>query len=317
MKRIIFAFVTMFIIIIFNFTLIHLAPGSTIDILSGEQSLDPAYVEMMRIKFGLDKPFHEQLIRYVLGVLSGELGKSYVFYGQSVLSLILERVPATFLLIYSSIILASLFGIFLGVFSSGRVHTWKDNFISIFSLMGYSIPVFWLAIMLMLVFSINMDLFPVQGMTNPRLNLTGINYFYDVIHHLTLPVVALGVQYLALVSRLTRSQMIENFNKKFVVLARVKGLNERRITYTHVLRNSLLPVITVIGLNAGNVMYGAVFTETIFGWPGIGRLLNEAIFGRDYPLLMGILLFVALMVTLTNLLIDILYGILDPRVRYT
>ena len=297
-----------------NFVLIHSAPGDPIYVLAG-QSGDAAYYAEMRARFGLDRPLPEQLGRYVLNVVRGDFGYSFA-YRQPVFQVILSRVPATLLLSLSGLTLATLLGLWLGALVARHVATPLDYAISAGTLIGYSMPAFWLGQLLIIVFAAGLGLFPVQGMSSARGGYTGLRYALDVLWHLVLPSLTLGLLQLALVTRLTRTALREALAEEFVRTARAKGLGPGPVLYRHALRNALLPVVTVVGGHVGTLLAGAVLTEIIFAWPGLGRLLYDATLARDYPLLMAIFLVVSTSVVVANLLTDLVYTLLDPRVRY-
>src|SRR6266496_3615953 len=301
-------------LLVFNFVLIHSAPGDPIYVLAG-QSGDAAYYAEMRGRFGLDRPLPEQLGRYIVNVARGDFGYSFA-YRQPVFQVILSRVPATLLLSLSGLVLATLLGLWLGALSARNAETPLDHLISAGTLVGYSMPAFWLGQVLLIVFAAGLGLFPVQGMTTARGGWTGAWYWLDILWHLVLPAVTLGLLQLALVTRLTRSGLLEVLDEDYVRTARAKGLGPRAVLYRHALRNALLPVVTVVGGHIGTLLAGAVLTEIIFAWPGLGRLLYDATLSRDYPLLMAIFLVVSASVVMVNLLTDLTYSALDPRVRF-
>jgi len=305
---------TVIIVVLINFTLIHLTPGDPAIILAGEAA-DPAFLARLREEFGLDRPIHEQVFAYLMKIISGDLGYSYV-YRQSVADLILSKLPNTILLTATSLALASLIGVIIGAYASSKVYSLADNTITGISLMGYSLPIFWFGQILVVVFALYLNLFPAQGMVDPRTALTGSDYVANLLHHLFLPVVALMMWQVGLIARLTRASMLEILAEDYIVTARSKGLYERVVIYKHALRNALLPVITIIGMNVGLMFAGSVLVETVFAWPGIGRLMFMSILSRDYPVIMGVFIVVSVMVVLANLVTDVLYGVLDPRVRY-
>jgi peptide/nickel transport system permease protein len=301
-------------IIIINFSLIHLAPGDPIITLVGESQVSPEYIASVKREYGLDRPLPTQLLYYLLGVLRGNFGYSYSFK-QSVLGVILERVPATVLLMLVAIIYSTILGVVFGVISSKRQYSRTDQFFTLLSLVGYSLPVFWLGQILLITLSLNFSLFPAQGMQSLREPLTGFAYWLDLLHHLVLPAFALGLSYLAINTRFTRASMIEVMSEDYIRSARAKGLSEGTVTYKHALRNALLPLVTMTGLNFGFLLTGAVLTETVFAWPGLGRLMYDSIYTRDYPVLMGMFILISVGVILANLITDILYSVLDPRIR--
>jgi peptide/nickel transport system permease protein len=269
----------------------------------------------MRARFGLDRPLPEQLGRYVLNVAQGDFGYSFA-YRQPVFQVILSRVPATVLLALSGLAVATLLGLWLGTLAARHASTPLDHLISAGTLVGYSMPAFWLGQVLLILFAGGLGLFPVQGMTTARGGYSGLWYALDVLWHLVLPATTLGLLQLALVTRLTRTGLLEVLAEDFVRTARAKGLPPRVVLYGHALRNALLPVVTVVGGHVGTLLAGAVLTEIIFAWPGLGRLLYDATLARDYPLLMAIFLLVSASVVVVNLLTDLTYTALDPRVRY-
>jgi peptide/nickel transport system permease protein len=301
-------------LVVLNFVLIHSAPGDPIYLLAG-QSGDARYYAEMRAKFGLDRPLPEQLGRYLLNALRGDLGYSFA-YSQPVFQVILSRVLATLLLMLSGMGLATLLGVWLGTLAARRAGSPLDYAVSVGTLVGYSMPAFWLGQLLIIVFAAGLGMFPVQGMTTARSRYTGLAYVLDVAWHLVLPALTLGLLQLALVTRLTRTGVLEALGEEFIRTARAKGLAARAVVYGHALRNALLPVVTVVGGHVGTLLAGAVLTEIIFAWPGLGRLLYDATLARDYPLLMAIFLVVSTSVVVANLITDLVYTALDPRVRY-
>jgi peptide/nickel transport system permease protein len=302
-------------IAVVSFFIIHLAPGDPIVALAGEYG-DAAYYEYMRAKFGLDRSVPEQLLIYIANVLRGDLGTSYT-YGQPVTRVILSRLPATLLLLATSLTLSTLIGIALGSLAARRPHSLRDFGISTLSLVGYAIPVFWLAQMLIIFLALRVDWLPVQGMTTARARYEGMEHILDIARHMVLPVAALTVQELALTTRLTRTNMLEVLSQDYIQTARAKGLQERRLLVGHALRNALLPVVTVVGGRIGFMFSGAVLTETVFAWPGLGRLLIAATLNRDFPILMGMFIMISVAVLIANLVTDLAYAFLDPRIRYS
>ncbi len=314
-KRILQAIPLIFLIVVINFAIIHLAPGDPVNYLIGEGYYDEEFVQMMRKHWGLDKPLYEQLFIHLGRLLRGDLGYSY-FYRQPVLTLILERMPATLLLMVSAIVIGAIIGVLLGVYSSRKQHSPTDYSLTVLSLAGYSVPRFLIALVLLLVFGLWLGWFPISGMISLGRDYTGIDYIIDVLWHLALPVIALSTRFIALITRLTRTSMLEVLRQDFIVTARSKGLSEKTILYKHALKNALLPIITVIGINFGFTFSGAVLIETVFGWPGLGRLLYDSFYTRDYPIIMGMFVFVSVLVITVNLITDIIYAFIDPRIRY-
>jgi peptide/nickel transport system permease protein len=315
LKRLLYAIPLLVAAVTTVFVLIHVAPGDPVDYMLGETGADQEFVERMRRDLGLDQPIYVQLYRYVLQLASGNLGYSFSSHAP-VLELILDRFPATLMLMLSQYVLATVLGVGLGVLSARRPNSFLDNSITVFSLASFAIPGFWLGQMLILVFGYYLDWFPIQGMHNLRAGYTGFAAVLDVAYHLVLPVLTLSLLNLALILRLTRGSMLQVIGQEYIKVARAKGLSERTVLLKHALRNALLPVITVQGMEFQNLIAGAVLTETVFAWPGLGRLTFDAIAGRDYPVLMGMFVFISALVILGNLITDILYALLDPRIRY-
>jgi peptide/nickel transport system permease protein len=300
-------------IIAIAFVVIHVAPGDPVLALAGQHG-DAAYYALIRAKFGLDRPLPEQLLRYAGRVGGGDLGMSYV-HGRPVLAVVLERLPATLLLMTSALVVSSLAGIALGITAARRADRPTDLLVRIAALAGYAAPPFWLAQIAALTLAVGTGLFPVQGITDARHAWTGWRHVADVLHHLALPALVLAGSELALTTRLVRAGVLEALAMDYVRTARAKGLPEPAVL-RHALRNALLPVVTVGGGRLGMFVTGAVLVETVFAWPGLGQLLLSSIQTRDVPVLLGLFLFVSLGVILTNVVTDVLYVWLDPRVRY-
>lgn len=301
------------VILVLTFVLIHTAPGDPIYALAG-QSGDAAYYAAMRAKFGLDKPLIEQLGIYLLNAAHGDLGYSYT-HSQLVSTVIADRIPATLLLMVPAVLLSSGLGIWLGAQAAYRRDRGMDHLIVVVTMLGAAVPAFWLGQILVIFLAGGAGFFPVQGMTTARGTSGGVAAVLDVLHHLVLPVVTLAMLQLTLVARLTRSGVHDALAEDYVRSGLAKGLNERQVLLRHALPNALLPIITVVGTQFGTLLTGAVLTEIIFAWPGLGRLLYDATLARDYPLLMGIFLLASVSVIVVNVVVDLLYGWCDPRVR--
>jgi len=314
-RRLLQAVPLILVIILINFVLIHSAPGNPVDFLIGSMEATPEYIAQLEREFGLDQPMHVQLGVYLWKILQLDLGYSLRFR-QPVLELILSRLPATLLLMGTALVVSSVFGILLGAIAARRPYSLADHSATFISLAGYSMPVFWLGQLLLIVFSLQLNWFPTQGMYSLRAPSEGWGRVLDIAHHLVLPALTYSVYHLALIYRLTRVKMQETLTLDFVTTARAKGVPERRVVYVHALRNAVLPVVTVIGLNFGFMLAGSVLTETVFAWPGMGRLLYEAIAARDYPVLMGLFTILSVMVILANVVTDLVYAAIDPRVVY-
>lgn len=313
-NRLVYAFVLLFAVLVLNFTLMHMAPGDVADTIS--QSMGGADEELLieiRRDYGLDQPYYQQLLTYIGKVLRFDLGHSF-FFNEPVSKLVLERVPATLLLVITAQILALLLGVVLGVYSARKPNGIMSHFVTLFALFGYSAPVFWTGILLLIAFSLQIPLFPVAGMRDVTIEGNFWVHAIDVMKHMVLPVVTLASIFLALYSRLARATMIETLGTDFVRTARAKGLPERQVVYKHALRNSLSPVVTLAGLQFSAVVSGAVLVEAVFSWPGLGTLAFQSIIARDTPTILGILFFSALVVIIGNLLTDLALRFVDPRV---
>ncbi len=303
-------------VVVLNFVLVHAAPGDPVETIAGASGGMSAELKAeLRTQYGLDKPLPVQLGVYLGKVLSGDLGYSY-FFNLPVAGLIAERVSATLLLVITSVFGAFVIGTVLGVLSSRKPNGLLSQIINLLSLVGFAAPVFWTGIMLVLLFASALPLFPVSGMRAiDSAGASGFADVLDVLHHLVLPALTLGLVYLAQYSRLSRASMLDVLGSDFIRTARAKGLSNRVVLYKHALRNAVLPVITILGLQFGNVMAGAILVETVFNWPGLGRLAFEAVLRRDYPTILGVLLFSSIVVVVMNLLTDYCYRLIDPRIK--
>jgi len=316
LRRLLHALPLLVCVIVFNFFLIHLAPGDPIQALVGEFPAPESYIVEMRRAFGLDQPIYIQLLLYIKNVLAGDLGFSF-YYRQPVLTVILDRVPATLQLMVPALLFSAAVGIVLGVLSARKPYSLADNTISVFSLLGYCVPAFWLGQMLMAAFAIELGWLPSQGMKTVGVDLQGVSLIIDRTAHLALPFAALAIRHLAVNARMMRSSMLEVAYEDFVTVARAKGLDEKAVIAHHMVPNALMPVVTIIGVDVGFLFTGSVLVESVFGWPGIGRLMYESIVKRDYPVLMGNFLITNVLVVVVNLIVDLIYLWLDPRVKYT
>jgi peptide/nickel transport system permease protein len=310
-----YAGILLLAVIILNFGMMHLAPGDVADSIS--QSMGGADEEVLneiRATYGLDKPFIIQLGSYIGKVLRFDLGYSF-FYTQPVSQLIFQKLPATLLLVITAQFLALIVGVFLGVYSAQRPNGISSHFVSFFALFGYSAPVFWSGLLLLIGFSLHIQWFPVAGMRDVTIEGNFFEETIDVIRHMVLPVITLASIFLALYSRLSRATMMEVLGSDYIRTAKSKGLTDREIIYKHALKNSLSPVITLAGLQFSAVVSGAILVESVFSWPGLGTLAFESIIARDTPTILGILFFSALVVIVGNLLTDLTLRLVDPRVR--
>ena len=314
LTRIVYAVILLVAVLVLNFSMMHLAPGDVADTISQSMGgADQEILDQIRADYGLDQPFLVQLGSYMGKVLRFDLGYSF-FYNTPVTQLILQRLPATLLLVFTAQILALFIGVILGVISARKPNGIASHFVTILALFGYSAPVFWTGILLLIGFSLNIQLFPVAGMRDVTIEGGFWVHFVDIARHLVLPVVTLGSIFLALYSRLARATMMEVLGSDYVRTAKAKGLSEREVVYKHALKNSLFPVITLAGLQFSAVISGAVLVEAVFSWPGLGTLAFQSIIARDTPTILGILFFSALVVIIGNLLTDIALRFVDPRV---
>lgn len=302
-------------VVMLTFALVHLAAGDPVFVLAGESGADPAYYEMMRGRLGLDKPIHLQFLGYAWSVLHGDFGRSHISR-VPVLTLIWERVPATALLAAAAIVFSTVGGMALGTLSALKAGSAIDRAVIVGSLVGYATPLFWLGQILILVFALQFRVFPVGGMQSLGGERGGWSYAWDVVQHLFLPAVSLGLGQLAVVTRITRSSLLNVLDQDFVRTARAKGLPETVVVGKHASRNAVLPVITVVGANVAFLAGGSVLVELIFGWPGIGRLLYDALLQRDYPVTTGVFLVVSMAVLATSFAVDIIYAAVNPRISF-
>lgn len=314
-RRVFYALALLLAVIIFNFILLSMVPGDIAETIAGESGGASAEVMAeIRASYGLDQPFHVQLFTYVSKVLQGDLGKSY-YFNIPVTDLILERVGPTLLLVVTALILAIFVGTLFGVIAAQRPNGIFSHFVTVLALIGFSAPVFWTAFLLIILFVATWELLPLSGLADPLTERGTLAWYLDVLHHLILPVMALSTIYLAQYSRLARAAMMDVLGSDFIRTARAKGLGQRIVVYKHALRNAVIPVITIAGLQFSHLFSGAVVIETVFTWPGLGTLVFESILRGDTPTIMGILFFSAMVVIIFNLLTDLAYRLVDPRIR--
>lgn len=299
-RRLLIAIPSILGVIVVVFFMVRLAPGDPAVFLAGEFA-PPATIEAMRQRFGLDRPLHVQFGLYVGSLAQGDLGRS-TRTQRLVIDDLKQFFPNTVELAFGAIVVAMLIGVPAGVFAAVRQNTWADLLVTVGSLIGVSMPVFWFGLLAMLYFSVQLGWFPVAGR--------------GTWAHLVLPVVSLGLGSMAIIARMTRSSMLEVLSLDYVRTARAKGLRQQRVVLKHAFRNALVPVVTIGGLQFGQLMSGAVLTETVFAWPGIGRLLVDSISARDYPVVQGSVLLIAVAFILINIAVDLVYGLIDPRIRY-
>lgn len=312
LRRLVQSLFVILLLIIINFLLIHIAPGDPAYLLAG-QSGDESYYAFIRGRFGLDKPITAQLWIYLTSVLRGDLGYS-ISYGQPVVNVVFSRLPATLLLTMSALLFSTTVGVWLGVESARHANSPADRTIASFTALCYSVPSFSIGQALLITFSLGLGVFPAQGMVSSSQQLSGMARWLDVLNHLALPAFTLGLVQMAIMARLTRTEVLNVLSEDFITTARAKGLTETRVAYGHALRNALMPLTTLLGNEVGTMFSGAVLVETVFAWPGLGRLMIESIETRDYPVLMGLFLLVSVGVVAANLITDISYSMLDPRI---
>ncbi len=299
-KRILWLFPIILGVITLVFFLIHFIPGNPVDIMLGENAR-PMDKQQLYQELGLDKPILSQYISFLKRVSCGDFGKS-LHTKQSVLSLILKKYPATLELMLGAVFMALLFSIPLGIFSALKHYSFMDHFSLILSLLGISMPNFWLGPLLIILFSLKLGWLPVSGRGG--------------ISHLILPALTLGTAMAAILTRMIRSSLLDVLEEDFIITARAKGLPYHWVIVKHALKNALIPVVTIMGLQMGALLTGSIITEMIFAWPGIGRLTIQAIYTRDYPLVQGCVLVIALSYVIVNLLTDLVYTFIDPRIHY-
>ncbi|MEN5083760.1 ABC transporter permease [Bosea sp. TWI1241] len=305
----------LFAIAVLNFFLIRAAPGDPAQVLAGEAgAADEQLLLQLRERFGLDQPLLTQLWLYLKGYMTFDLGFSYR-QQQPVLDLILDRLPATLLLTGAAFIVSLLLGTLMGALAARRAGGWQDSVITTLALVFYATPLFWIALMSQIAFSLKLGILPNVGYETIGANYTGLERALDIGRHLVLPAVTLGLFFTALYARMMRASMLEVAGADFVKTARAKGLKPGVVSRRHVARNAILPVVTLAGLQAGQLVGGAVLTETVFAWPGIGRLMFDALVQRDYSVLLGVFFISSAMVVGFNILTDFVYRLADPRIE--
>jgi peptide/nickel transport system permease protein/oligopeptide transport system permease protein len=300
LRRLLIAVPAILGVIIVVFAMVRLAPGDPAVLLAG-QFADQETIDRIRVRFGLDRPMHEQFVTFLGNLVQGDLGRS-TRSNRPVVADLATYFPHTLELAFGAILVAIAIGIPAGVISAVRRNTWADALVTFLALLGVSMPVFWFGLLAILFFSVNLGWFPVAGR--------------GTFLHLVLPAITLGVSSTAIITRMTRSSMLEVLDQDYVRTARAKGVLDRGVVLKHALRNALVPVVTIGGLEFGRLLAGAVLTETVFTWPGIGRLLVDSILARDYPVVQGAVLVIAISFIFVNLVVDLVYGAIDPRIRY-
>lgn len=291
-------------------------PGNPLQMLMRNPNASAEAIEKTRMLYGLDKPAHIQFFIYLKGLFKGDLGTSFLYKGQTVAEVMGSRILPTLLMVGISEIIAIIAGVFIGIISAWKRGTKIDVISLSFSLIAYAMPTFWLGIVLVTIFSVKLRIFPTSGMVTPGLTYAGsMAKFADISTHLALPVLTLSLVLIGQYALVMRSTLIDVLTEDYITTAHAKGFKEKYVIQKHAVPNAMLPMITIIAINLGSVIGGAVQIETIFSWPGIGRLMYDAIKNRDYPLLQGIFLLTTVSVIIANLLADLTYGYLDPRVK--
>jgi len=307
-RRIVATIPVMAIVALFVFSLLYIAPGDPAAVIAGDQA-SPEDIEKIRKGLGLDRPFLVRFGEWSWNILQGDLGTS-MFTGLPVTKLIAQRLEPTLSLMVVTLILAVTIAVPMGVIAAWKAGTWIDRALMAFAVFGFSVPVFVVGYLLAYVFALQLDWFPVQGYTPIARG------FWPWLENLVLPAVALGCVYIALIARITRASMLEVLQQDYIRTARSKGMGQGGILFVHALKNAAVPIVTVIGIGVALLIGGAVVTESVFAIPGLGRLTIDAIVRRDYPLIQGIVLLFSFVYVLVNLVVDVLYTLLDPRIRY-
>ncbi|MDX2203605.1 MAG: ABC transporter permease [Hyphomicrobiaceae bacterium] len=315
LRRFLYAAGLVLAVLVLNFVLIRLAPGDPTETLAGQMGgMTEEIRTELRQAYGLDLPMLQQLGIYVGRILRGDLGYSY-FFNLPVTSLILERMPATILLLLASLTVSVTLGTTLGVLASRRPQGLLSQLITVGSVVGYSAPVFWTGMLLVILFASVFPILPVSGIRSAAVSQGALRDALDVARHLVLPALSLSFVQMAQYSRLTRASMLDVLGADYIRTARAKGLGESSVFFKHALRNAILPVVTIIGLQFGNMLAGAIVVETVFNWPGLGRLAFDSVLRRDYPTLLGLLFFSSLLVIVANQMTDLAYRFVDPRIK--
>ena len=314
-QRILLGFFLLIAVIVLNFLLLQLAPGDVVDAMLAEGGGgDPVLAAKLRAAYGLDQPVYIQLFKYLGQVLTGDLGYSF-YYDDSVSALIIGHLPTTLMLTLSALVVAVGVGTLFGVYAAIKPRGIFSNFVTVFSLLGYATPVFWLGMIILLVFALYLPLFPAFGIRSIPEPEHLFDRILDLINHQVLPVFTLAILYLANYSRLSRASMLDVLGADYIRTARTKGLSEFKVIFKHALKNAALPVVTMAGLQLGHIFSGAVLVETVFSLPGLGPLLYESIMRRDYPVILGVLFGAAATTIVANIITDMVYKWMDPRIQ--
>lgn len=315
LERLVSGLPIIFAIVIVNFFLIRLAPGDAAQVMAGEAGAASAqYMQQLRTQFGLDQPTYIQFFSYIKNIIFLDMGYSFR-HGRPVADLIFERLGATGLLMIVSLIISVSLGILLGSIAAIRNRTAVGLMIVVITIISYATPLFWVGLMFIILFSLNLGWLPTSGIVTVGTTASGLAYLLDIARHLVMPAMTLSLFYLALYTRLMRASMLETLRLDFVTAARAKGLSEGRVVRRHVLRNAILPVLTMAGVQVSGMLGGSVIVESVFGWPGLGLLAFESLFARDLNLLLGIFFLSSILVVVTNAFVDLIYTLVDPRIE--
>ncbi|MGQ9630616.1 MAG: ABC transporter permease [bacterium] len=329
--RLVVAIPMIFVLLTIVFLILRVMPGDPVLSMLGGRNVPQELIEKYRVKLGLNKPLYVQYVEYILNIARGNFGTSSRT-GEPVLRDILKRFPATFELAFFSMIIAIVIGLLTGTFASTHSDRAADHGLRVFNVGTFATPIFWLGLMLQIIFGVKLGWLPVGGRLDPIVGASfkpitrfyildsilkgDVNLLVDTLKHLILPSLTLGVVLSGLIGRITRSNMLEILNKHYISTARSKGLPERSVTYRHALRNALIPIVTVMGLQFAILLAGAILTETTFSWPGLARYLLQSIDARDFNAIQGTIVFIAILISTINLIVDVIYSVLDPRIKY-
>ena len=315
LKRLLTGMLAVFVVFVFNFTIIRLAPGSPVRILAGRDNPSQEMIDYLNEKYGLNDPLPVQLLAYLKNVLRGDFENS-ILHAEPVTTLIGQTMGPSLLLSITGILLGLIIGTLLGLFSAQHQRSPVDIISSGGSYILNAMPSFWLALMFIMIFATGLGWFPTSGMTNLRQNYTGFAYVKDVAYHLALPVATLTLIKIPTYFKITKSSVIQIMSEDFITTFRATGMSEKKIFRKYVFKNAILPTITVFGISLAYVVTGASLVETVFGWPGMGRLMLDGIMGRDYPLIMAIYIILSVAITGMMIITDLVYAYIDPRIRY-
>ena len=315
LKRLLSGLLTIFIVFSLNFLLIRLAPGDPVSTIMGKETNNPEMRQALMEKFGLDKPLYVQYYKTLAQTVKGDLGTSYI-YNRPVSDMVVEKLGNTILLVVSAAILALIIGTSMGIYAARHEGSLIDSIFSGLCYVLNAVPSFWLGLMMIILFASRLNWFPTNGMINARAGYTGVQYLLDVLYHMVLPLTTLVLVNLPAYFRISKSSVLQVSNEDFITTFRATGMSEKKIFKKYVFRNAILPVVTVFGISMAFVITGVSLIETVFSWPGMGRLTLTAITQRDYPTLTGIYFIMSVMVAVTMIIVDIVYAMLDPRIRY-